>query len=237
METNGPTDVTALVLQGLETGDRIGGPKAMAGMLAESLEVCHGFDAEDVFQRYLAWWQAEGFDTGPVAAQVFELVLSGESRTVAVARVHDALGGRTAGCNPAHRIAPLAASPYVADDQLVIAAMNEARLTHFAPLAGDVAAGVAVLIRLLLRGEPWPIALQKAAVGRMEPTRQAFTSNTGDFLRAGGFAPDVLRAAIHFLDRHPTFEAALTSALKFAGPTNYCPVLVGAIGSVRYRTS
>lgn len=234
MGTSGRVDATALIMQGLGAGDRIGGPKAMAGLLAESLGACRGFDPEDVFRRYLAWWQAEGFDTGAVAARVFVLVLAGEPHPAAVARVHDELDRRTAGCNPAHRIAPLAVSPYVSDNQLATAAMMEARLTHYDPLAGDVAAAVAVLIRLLSRGAHWPVALREAATGRMETTYNALMLNSGGNLRAGGYAPDVLLAAIHFLDRYPTFEHALEAALKFAGPSNYCPVLVGAIGSVRY---
>ena len=237
MGTSGGADATALVMQGLAAGDRIGGPTAMASLLAESLGVCRGFDPEDVFRRYLAWWQAEGFDTGAVAARVFDLVLAGESRTAAVAHVHDELDGHTAGCNPAHRIAPLAASSYVTDEQLATIAMNEARLTHDAPLAGDVAAAVAILIRLLSRGVPWSEALQETAAGRMELTRDALIPNTDGNLSAGGYAPDVLRAAIHFLDRHPIFEEALEAAQKFAGPSNYCPVLVGAIGAVRYSLS
>jgi ADP-ribosylglycohydrolase len=56
----------------------------------------------------------------------------------------DQAGGMTAGCNPAHRCAPLAMAPFVPDEELAERALQEARLTHHHPLAGDVAAAVAV---------------------------------------------------------------------------------------------
>lgn len=225
------------VMHGLEAGDLIGGPKSMAGVLGASLAACRGFDPEDVLSRYLAWWQAGGFDTGPVAARVLELVIAGLPPVEAVAQVNQERRGRTAGCNPAHRIAPLAVSPFVADDQLVEAARAEARLTHFDPLAGDVSAAVAVLIRLLARGVPWRSAVAEAAIGRMGLTRQALLDGHAASPKAGGYAPDVLHAAIHFLARHPDFDTALQAAIRFAGPPNYCPVLVGAIGAVRAAAS
>ena len=51
-----------------------------------------------------------------------------------------AWGGKTAGCNPAHRSPPLAMLAALADDDLPGRAATEARLTHHDPLAGDVAA-------------------------------------------------------------------------------------------------
>ena len=53
----------------------------------------------------------------------------------------------------------------------------------------------------------------------------------------GGFAPDVLRAALHFVGTSGYFAEALERSLVFAGPANYCPVLVGAIGGARWGAS
>jgi ADP-ribosylglycohydrolase len=53
----------------------------------------------------------------------------------------------------------------------------------------------------------------------------------------GGFAPDVLRAALHFVDTSGNFAEALERSLAFAGAANYCPVLVGAIGGGRWGAS
>ena len=56
-------------------------------------------------------------------------------------------------------------------------------------------------------------------------------------LDPGGFAPEVLRAAIRFVVKNATFEGALAASIRFAGPANYCPVLVGAIGGARWGAS
>jgi ADP-ribosylglycohydrolase len=124
------------VLVGLAAGDRIGGPIRMAVRLAESLIDCGGFDAADILERYLNWWREGAFDTGPVSDRAFALLASGMPIPEATAQVHREFGGRTAGCNPAHRSPPLAMLATIADEDLAGCAEAEARLTHHDPLAG-----------------------------------------------------------------------------------------------------
>jgi ADP-ribosylglycohydrolase len=153
----------------------------------------------------------------------------------AVQQADEELKGHTAGCNPAHRVAPLAMASFLADDTLAAAALEEALLTHAHPLAGDVAAAVALLCRALIRGYGWGAALQLAARGRMPATVAALRpAKTVAELSRGGFAPDVLKAAVQFLTLNLSFGDALDASLRFAGPANYCPVLVGAIGGARW---
>jgi ADP-ribosylglycohydrolase len=222
------------ILIGLAAGDRNGGPIRMAVRLAESLADQRRFDHEDILNRYLAWWQEGAFDTGPISAKVFELVSSGIPHREAVVRVHTACGGFTAGCNPAHRSSPLAMAAFLPDDQLADLASQEAALTHGDPLAGDVAAATVGLCRALVRETNWATALRQAATGRREQTRAALEQNQAAPRDTGGFAPEVLRAAIFFVSAHTNFTDALQAALKFAGPANYCPVLVGAIAGARW---
>jgi ADP-ribosylglycohydrolase len=125
-------------------------------------------------------------------------------------------------------------APFLPDDELAGCALREARLTHQHPLAGDVAAAVAVLCRALIRGEPWSHALATARVGRLQPTIQALDWDHPCPLSPGGYAPEVLRATVHFAARHDAFANALSDSLDFAGPANYCPVLVGAIAGARW---
>ena len=53
-------------------------------------------------------------------------------------------------------------------------------------------------------------------------------------LNRDGFAPDVLAAAVYFVESNTAFDAALDGSLEFAGPDNYCPVLVGSIGGAKW---
>jgi hypothetical protein len=74
------TDRVRGVLLGLAAGDRIGGPIRMALMLSGSLLAQRCFDEDNAFTFYLTWWRDGGFDTGPIAEEVFRLVSSGMPR-------------------------------------------------------------------------------------------------------------------------------------------------------------
>jgi ADP-ribosylglycohydrolase len=206
----------------------------MAVRLAESLAERRRFDPEAILARYLKWWRDGAFDTGPTTAAVRSLIDGGMDAHEAVERVHDQAGGMTAGCNPAHRCAPLAMARSLSDDELAGCALREARLTHQHPLAGDVAAAVVVVCRALIRGKPWNEALVLARVGRLRQTIEALDGNDLSPLSTGGFAPEVLQAACHFVAHHNSFTDTLCASLSFAGSVNYCPVLVGAIAGARW---
>jgi ADP-ribosylglycohydrolase len=206
----------------------------MAVRLAESLAERRRFDPEAILARYLKWWRDGAFDTGPTTAAVLSLIGGGMDAAEAVERVHHQVGGLTAGCNPAHRCPPLSMAHFLPDDELPGCALREARLTHQHPLAGDVAAAVVVLCRALIRGKPWDEALVLARVGRLRETIEALDGNNLSPLSTGGYSPEVLRATVHFVAGHDSFADALSASLAFAGPANYCPVLVGAVAGARW---
>jgi ADP-ribosylglycohydrolase len=223
------------VLVGLAAGDRNGGPVRMALRLAQSLAMLGRFDRDDILKRYLIWWQQEGFDTGPIAADVFDRILAGTPPDEAVLQVHQKQGGMSAGCNPAHRISPLAMAAFVPDADLAMLGRLEAKFTHYDDLAGNVAAATASLCRALIRGMDWAEALEVV-------TGELVRSTDGRVSEAmlkpphvkSGYAPHVFSAAIYFVGSHQHFGDALSASIAFAGPANYCPVLVGAIGGARW---
>src|SRR5205085_4783720 len=111
---------------------------------------------------YLYWWREGAFDTGPVSERALELVAAGMPVVEATAKVHREFGGKTAGCNPAHRSSPLSMLAAITDEDVACCAMAEARLTHHDPLAGEVAAAVNKLCRALIRGAAWQDGVQEA---------------------------------------------------------------------------
>jgi len=227
-------DRIAGILIGIAAGDRNGGPIQMAIRIAESLVAKNGLDLVDISDRYLAWWLDGAFDTGPVTEKVLELVHLGLPFEEASHAVHEELGGLTAGCNAAHRVAPLAMCVELTDEALATAALQEAALTHMHPLAGDVSAAIVLLCRFLALGSPWQDAVNEAAVGRMDETKLALAGALESELDRGGFAPDALASAIFFVGNATSFGEALTRSMAFAGHANYCPVLVGAIAGARW---
>jgi ADP-ribosyl-[dinitrogen reductase] hydrolase len=235
MEDKELKDRVAGVLAGLAAGDRNGGPIQMAVRLAESLAEMRAFDRADIACRYLSWWRDGAFDTGPVTAGVLQLAEQGIDFDEAAARVDLEMAGQTAGCNPAHRCAPLGIAPFLSDGEVGKAALLEASLTHQHPLAGDTAATVALLCRLLIRGADLGQALQRAGEGRLEEVRLALLGELSP--GRGGYSPVVLGTAINFLRTSSTLADALARSIAFAGPANYCPVLVGSIGGARWGMS
>ncbi len=215
------------VLIGLAAGDRNGGPIRMAVRLAESLLERGHFDPTDIVGRYLHWWREGAFDTGPVSGRALELLAAGVPAHEASAQVHREFGGRTAGCNPAHRSLPLSMFASFADEDLASCARTEARLTHHDPLAGEVSATINRLCRSLIRGVGWDDAVREC---------RSFANHEGPG-NNGGYAPDVIRAALYFVGTSTGFVGALERSLAFAGPANYCPVLVGAIAGARWSAS
>jgi ADP-ribosyl-[dinitrogen reductase] hydrolase len=215
------------VLIGLAAGDQIGGPIRMSVRLAESLLDCGDFKPMDILNRYLAWWSDGAFDTGPVSERALALMAAGMPVNAATAQVHREFDGKTAGCNPAHRSPPLSMLATIADKDLAAYAIVEAGLTHYDLVAGEVAAAVNKLCRVLIRGMGWDVALRQCS---------SFAEQGGPG-NNDGFAPDVLRAALHFVGTSNCFTEALDRSLVFAGPANYCPVLVGAIGGACWGAS
>ncbi|MCI0461489.1 MAG: ADP-ribosylglycohydrolase family protein [Gemmataceae bacterium] len=234
MDHNRLQDRCRGVLLGLAAGDRNGGPIRMALRLAESLLACRAFDPRDVLSRYLAWWHEDGIDTGPTTARVLGLIARGVSAEQAVTQADEECAGLTAGCNPAHRCAPLALAAFLPTPQLPELARVEAALTHRHPLAGEVAAAVACLCRDLVLGVPWARALSAAAAEQRPEVRAVLEAALTEPGGRGGYAPQALQAAAHFVHASAGFGEALERALTFAGPANYCPVLVGALGGGRW---
>ena len=214
-------DVAKTMIEGITGGDRLGGPAALAEIVHESLSACRCLDVDDLASRYLRWWRGGAFDTGPTFSLVFQRINAGVSIENASRETDRLLDGQTAGCGPAQRIAPLAACLTIPTTKIAASARAEARITHRHPHAGDAAAVVALLCRHLIEGCSWKSAKKK--VNEKEP--EAWLAIHAANISTGGYALDVVRTAIHFLDGNEP----LTKALEFAGDQNYCPVVVGAI--------
>ena len=69
---------------------------------------------------------------------VFQKVSQGLSPEQASIQVHKDLKGATAGCGPAHRIAPIAGYTKIPTDSLISIAIEEAAITHYHKDAGEL---------------------------------------------------------------------------------------------------
>ena len=218
--------ITKAIEIGFQRGDKNGGPTELAKILSNSLEACNGFNQSDLVKRYYHWWNTDAFDTGPTFAMVFQKVSQGISIEDASIQVHKQLNGMTAGCGPAHRIAPLAGFKDIPTNQLIDFARQEAKITHYHPDAGNCSAVMVLLCRYLIEGHSWNDS--KNLVSQNEEMKSTWINIQNANLNAGGYVLDVMHSAVHFLN----VEDALEKSLEFAGPSNYCPVIVGIIQEI-----
>ena len=86
---------------------------------------------------------------------VFQKVSQGISIEQASIEVNKKLNGATAGCGPAHRIAPLAGFINIPTNELADFAREEAKIIHYHPEAGNFSAVMVLLWRYLLKGHSW----------------------------------------------------------------------------------
>ena len=241
-------------LLGLITGDDNGGPTSMMMRnldCATSLKLNCNFIY--IGKGYLEWFKEDGYDAGLVTHKVLELVDSGLSFDEAAKQVDKEVGGMTAGINPAHRSTPLTL-PYVAwylrspnffeefpntgFQEFQRAIEWEAELTHLHKEAAEVSLAVNAIIMYLLLGKDEFRALEFGMRFINQDLRSKILddvySKDSEHLKDGGYAPDVLTAALWFLFHTQSFEGALSKSKEFAGAANYCPVLVGSIGGAMY---
>ena len=218
-----------LLLKGLAAGDRNGGPIRLAILLFEEIRQ-FGFSKSCVFDVYFDWVTTDGFDMGPTLNSVCRYTQRGLSVSEAVERTHLDFDEKTAGIAPAHRAAPLAL--FFEGSELDEIAFKEASLSHRSPTAGKVSVATVRLCSALLKGVGLEEACSLASQGLKDIDLSYLSMKER---HKGGFAPKVLQTAISFLHDHDSFEAALLASLKFAGPANYCPVLVGSMGGCLFK--
>ena len=215
-----------LIFNRYKSGDKNGGPTELAKILSQSLSSCNGYNQSDIVKRYLNWWKTDAFDTGPTFAMVFQKVSEGMSIEDASIKVNETLQGATAGCGPAHRIAPIAAFENIPTNELVYYARKEAQITHLHPDSGNSSAVMALICRYLFKGYSWEES--KNLVSKNKNIESTWTKIRDANLNNGGYVIDVMHSALHFLDRRNSLE----ESLKFSGSANYCSVIVGVIQEI-----
>jgi len=205
------------IVNGVRSGDAIGGPSKMATIVAESIAVHHQVVPEDLIRRYYDWWNADAFDTGPTFALVFGNVKSGMDHAAAVHKAHEDLGGQSSGCAPAQRIGSLAACDAIPNARLSEQARLEASLTHFDADAGAASAVVAIVTRLLMR-----CCDQEEVDAYMEQhEREAWSLVAQTSIGNGGTGYEAVHLAWDCLwSEQPSMQLCerISSANNYAGP-------------------
>ena len=240
-------------LVGLSLGDDNGGPTAMMLKNLEIMTQVRTVMPQYFGKGYLEWFKEEGYDAGLVTHKVLELVDSGLSFDDAAKQVDTELDGMTASISPAHRSIPLTLyfvawylrSPNFFEEfpntgfrEFESLISREARMTHLHKEASEVSIAVNAICMYLILGKDIIDSMRFGLKFINENLRLNIEDNistrNSDNLKSGGYAPDVLTAALWFLLHTRSLKDALDQSKEFAGIANYCPVLVGSIGGAMY---
>ncbi len=142
----------------------------------------------------------------------------------------------TAGVNAAHRATVIGCASAITDEHVPAAARQEARLTHWHSDAAEASVATAVIVRQMLRGASLCDAVAAAAATTSGLVSSILLQKSIDVrnLSCSGYAPRTLEAALYFTRNSASFAEAISTSIAFAGPCNYCPVLVGAFSALKF---
>ena len=210
----------------------------MAIAVCESLLRSDGVEEAD-----LAAAIAEAFDPdrgyGPGTTAVVELWRSGVAPLDAAPRLFGGEG--SAGNGAAMRVAPVGLRFAFDPERCVEEARRQARLTHAHPHGIDGAAAVAAAVGAAVRGDDHLAAARAAVLTAdfAERLDRATTMASGRaWDRAGTLgatvaARDSVPAAL-LTAAAPSFEQALTSAVRCGGDTDTVAAMAGAVAGARF---
>lgn len=229
----------------------------MALDISDSLLERKQFDGPDILSRYLYLYHTKRYELGATTKYLYQLVLNnvqttGNNSSITrqnfllnensineyVKITNDKLDGHTAGCSPAQRSFPLALCTWIDDDDLFEVSKKEAALTHFSPLAGQVAGVINVICRSLLRNKTWPEAVSRGfaspGLDRIISEVSVRYSRSPDPFKTthSAYAPTMLNAALYHIHHATNAKEAINSVANT--DKSYCAPVVGFLSGARW---
>lgn len=202
--------------------------------LAESLAETGGFDAEDVMDRYLAWFVSVPHDMSLSVRTALLSYRSGTPWDLASRRAHEILGGPIAGNGSLMRCAPLALR-YLDDAETRHAvSQRESTLTHFDRLAGSSCLAFNDLIAAAV-GDQLQTQLPVIADAMLDEDRRVSAAlreaveAEPEEIHSSAFVLDTLCAAIWVVLRTDSFEEALILAVSLGNDADTVAAVAGAL--------
>lgn len=216
---------------------------AMAVCVAEGILSQGRFDAADVADRFLRWFQSGPRNVGNTISVAMHALAGGERWDRAGRWAHDHLNGKSAGNGAIMRCAPIAMLDYRFPERLIEDSVNSAIITHWDARARYGAAALNLAIAALIREEPLKEALRLAATGIQAacPEIADLFETAGAGERSGlcpsGCATDTLRLALWCCARTTSFEEALIAAVNLGGDADTDGAVCGALAGAHYGLS
>jgi ADP-ribosyl-[dinitrogen reductase] hydrolase len=212
--------------------------------IARSVVEQQEFDAEDIADRFLAWYDTDPFDIGRMTRKSLSRLKHGDEWDVAGQQVwENSLEGQNAGNGSVMRCPPLAI-PYAADwERLVAVSRQSSQITHADPRCTYGCAILNLTIAGLLEDANSPLQDAVDYVGAdapeelvtaLEPLARGDSPGT---LETSGYVVHSLQTALHdglFAD---SAEEAIVTAVNRGGDTDTIGAIAGAVAGARFGAS
>ncbi|CAF1291695.1 unnamed protein product [Didymodactylos carnosus] len=240
--------------------DQLSAPTLMAYHLTQSLLELNKFDSSDVLSRYLWMYHSNKCDMGEIVKLIYDVHVSRiqtkkrelkqedfkfdiQQINETCQKVDEKLKHLTSGINPAHRSFPIALCPLINDYNVFQFSVEDAHLTHYSPIAGQVSGIVNLICRYLIKGQEWNDAVHNVlTVPNLDNNIRLLYTNYKRFplfekSKPAAYAPNALNTALYCLnDVHVhSFESALQKV--YETDKNYAPALVGILAGCRWGVS
>lgn len=210
--------------------------------LAESLADVGGYDAEDVMDRYLAWFESVPLDMSLAVRTALLSYRSGTPWDLASRRAHEILGSPTAGNGSLMRCAPLALR-YLDDEEVRRAvSQRESTLTHFDRLAGASCVAFNDLVAAAV-GDQLAEQLPAIADAMMDEDKRVSAvlrdavEAEPEEIQGSAFVLDTLCAAVWAVLRTASFEDTLILVVNLGDDADTVGAVAGALAGAVYGES
>ncbi|MEZ3142472.1 ADP-ribosylglycohydrolase family protein [Halobaculum sp. MBLA0143] len=214
----------------------------LALALARSLADTGGFDAADVADRYVAWYESGPFDVGLATADALRELRDGADPADAGRIVWERRPeGQNAGNGSLMRCAPLAlATPD--DERRAAAAAADSRITHADPRCVEgCVAYLTVLDRLLSGADPesavdagLSTAADRDAPRAVRTALANATDGQAASLETSGYVVHTLETALYDAATATTAEEAIVTTVSRGGDTDTLGAVAGAAAGARF---
>ena len=210
--------------------------------LAESLADVGNYDAEDVMDRYLAWFVSVPTDMSLAVRTALLSYRSGTPWDLASRRAHEILGSPTAGNGSLMRCAPLALR-YLEDQETRHAvSQRESTLTHFDRLAGASCVAFNDLVVAAIHDDLHE-QLDVVAEAMMDEDKRVSgvlrdaVEAEPEEIQGSAFVLDTLCAAVWSVLRTASFEDALVLVVNMGDDADTVAAVTGALAGAVYGES
>ena len=186
--------------------------------------VTGGFSAEDIAQRFVAWYRSRPPDVGNTCRR-------GIARFIAHGTVHGSPSEGDAGNGAVMRMAPIALAALADSQMLEVQAIEQAHITHHHPLSDAACILVGRLIQLALIGH---------AMHRLRKQADAVIAEVSNFryepyhALSTAYVVDTMQTVLHFLFATSSFEECLVATVNQGGDADTTGAIVGAIAGAYY---